>query len=1136
MAFCFKPVKGQQVPGTPQLYPANVSVFDVDAGLPISCVYSGLVDKAGRLWVNPCFSQEEHRTVDFYKFDGTHSAAIEWKNAPADLKGQAVLSGFTKSGELFGFFRRTGTSFIFNPDTRIARFQSLNDTVGIKINYMGIADAHGIIIHALSSTHHLVYRLGQDKVQLLVKMPRLDPGDENYPLWETNNTLLTQNDLWVSDLKNFGDRSKQDLIANFGTLIRYNLATGKIQKYTPSDLFSGMPPTPLARDLNRAIVQGPQGSVLVYLFPWKRYFRLDPTTETIRQIEPFSRMDTVWQTKQPHFIHGDVRIENDQVGNTLFIARYGMDYQGILQDKNGDFYDYTPVLKAARDASRFSQSLIHTALAHDFKRQTYLFMTSGLAVVDLKLSASIQTRQNLAGARAIAEIAPGQYIVNTDSKQLIDMVRPDTYDSIQSVKSLVLDCPGPFAKMNVFRNLINLVKDSAGYIWAPCRDDLLRFGANGSCAIYSVGKKLDKLAFVDATTIVFVAEGQLFLYDIQDQKVRPQLVNGMPVHFNGTVNQICIAKNGLVWVAALNGLHRINLEAGTYRVIGRKQGFQDERMMCIEEDSEGQLWIGTYGGGLHIYNPETGALSIVDQKKGLSNNIVAGILTDNAGVRWISTYRGITLVSAKGEALSRLYAEDGLSSNEFNRISYLKGSSGELLFGTINGVNILQPEALKDQLLGIEPIRIFLTQLSYFDPESDSLVNKINWPYGAETIKLPAAHRSINLQFALSNLVRYAENGFAYKLEGQGIEAPDKWIYIGANRELSLQNLPAGKYRILIRGCDYRGNWTPEPLVIPIEAAEFFYKQYWFIALCVCALLALILAWMYQQRIERKQLENELLERTDEIMRTRDQLVVQEKLASLGQLTAGIAHEIKNPLNFVNNFAMDSSRLAERFLSALEKEKNSIDPDQYDRIAHYLEEMKQNALDIKSSGSTADRIVRSMMDHARGTSEKMQLLDLNHLVEENVHLAISGFRATHSDFFIELDESYDPAIKKLYASPLNLARAVLNILNNACYALHEKQQQENNFKPALQIRTSAKKHHVEISIRDNGPGIEPEVLKDIFTPFFTTKPTGEGNTGLGLSICYDIIVVEHGGQLEVNSEPGVFTEFRLSLPDSKGNT
>ena len=160
----------------------------------------------------------------------------------------------------------------------------------------------------------------------------------------------------------------------------------------------------------------------------------------------------------------------------------------------------------------------------------------------------------------------------------------------------------------------------------------------------------------------------------------------------------------------------------------------------------------------------------------------------------------------------------------------------------------------------------------------------------------------------------------------------------------------------------------------------------------------------------------------------------------------------------------------------------------------------------------------------------MQWLDLNQLIDETAHLAVSGFRATHPEFTAALNVTYDPKVQQVYGSPLNLTRALLNILNNACYTLYEKQKRTGQFKPALRLQTLALGNQVEIRIRDNGMGIDPAIQKDIFAPFYTTKPTGQGNTGLGLSICYDIVVAEHGGQLDVVSEPNVFTEFILRIP------
>lgn len=1116
----------------PALQPSNIAVFDIDAGLPISCTVNGLIDKKGRLWVNPCYWQDEHKTVDFYQFNGTQSSFVAMENIPKELVDkQAVLSGYTKSGELFGFFRNTGASFFFNPETRESRFYYL-DTKGAEIAFMGLTQAFGIITQGFSATQHLVYQLEQDKFQLLLSLPRTDT-DNTDPFYSSGSKpILTESELWFSNLGKSRASTNEEAIASFGSVVQFNLATHAVRQYTLNELFGTTPPRPIEPELERRMASGNNGAILLFLRGWDQYLEVNPQSGAVHPVYPFTYLNSVKKRKPVNAIYTLPIIEQDQAGNLLFCFKNGPQYEAVLQDKDGRRYNYAPVLNAALKVSRFDVgTTIHSILGKDFRRQVYVFSSSGLAVVELKLSDPIKVCLEGLATRAITEVSPMQFMVIPEGDWGILTFFPATDTTVRMAAPLVF---GDLTSKNVsLRKMANVVKDAQGYFWLPLNKQLVRFREDGAYTNFPVGLDFMKFAFLDAETFLLESGFFVYSYHLPSQKAEPYRVNGQPLKLDGVVNQILLSRDSeIVWIAGLDGLHRIDLATGTHRLIGRAEGFQDARMMCIDEDASGRLWIGTYGGGLHIYNPKSGAVSIVDQKQGLSNNIVVGILADDEGVRWLSTYKGITLVSAEGKVLTRIYKQDGLSTNEFNRYSYVKGSNGQLLFGSVNGINCIDPKAVKAQILDANQLRIYLSSLSYFDVQKDSLISLQYCPFGrGKPLKLAATHRYLNLEFALSSLLRMGENRFAYKIEGPDIEGHQGWIYIGSNSELNLQGLPAGKYDILIRGGDYRGNWTTTPLVIPIEAAEFFYKQTWFVVLCVITLLFLVAGWMYRQKIEQKRLEKELEKRTGEIMRARDQLVVQEKLASLGQLTAGIAHEIKNPLNFVNNFALDSSRLADRLIDHLEKIKDKIDANEYQRMLHYLQEMKQNVLDIRSSGSTADRIVRSMMDHARGTSEKMQLLDLNLLLEENIHLAISGFKAGRPSFLIKVVESFDPQAPKVFGSPLNLARAFLNILNNACYALYEKlQTQAGPFQAELRVQTQVQGDYFTIRIRDNGPGIPPEIIKDIFTPFFTTKPTGTGNTGLGLSICFDIIVKEHAGILEVDSEPGAGTEFMVQLP------
>jgi len=268
------------------------------------------------------------------------------------------------------------------------------------------------------------------------------------------------------------------------------------------------------------------------------------------------------------------------------------------------------------------------------------------------------------------------------------------------------------------------------------------------------------------------------------------------------------------------------------------------------------------------------------------------------------------------------------------------------------------------------------------------------------------------------------------------------------------------------------------------------------------------------------QTANDELENTlKQLRETQDQLLHSEKMASLGLLTAGIAHEIQNPLNFVINFSEGTLQVVDEFLGAKdEKEKTEL--------AH---EINTSLKKIHQHGKRAERIVKSMLQHSREGNGEKELTDINQLLYESIHLAYHGVIATHKEFQCEMIESFDKNIPKLNVIPQDLSRVFLNLANNAFYALREKGLQVNGFQSQMSIGTQLNSEFVEIRLRDNGSGIPKNKLDKIFQPFFTTKPSGQG-TGLGLSMSYDIITKLHQGKIEVDSSPNEYTEFVIRLP------
>jgi signal transduction histidine kinase len=273
----------------------------------------------------------------------------------------------------------------------------------------------------------------------------------------------------------------------------------------------------------------------------------------------------------------------------------------------------------------------------------------------------------------------------------------------------------------------------------------------------------------------------------------------------------------------------------------------------------------------------------------------------------------------------------------------------------------------------------------------------------------------------------------------------------------------------------------------------------------------------------------ELAASLDDLRKTQDRLIQSEKLASLGQLTAGIAHEIKNPLNFVNNFSALSRELIDELAELLEKAP--LRTEQRDEASELIGMVSANLEKVVQHGKRADSIVKNMLLHSREGSGEHRPADINALLDESLNLAYHGARAEKSEFNITLQRDFDDNAGMIEVFPQEITRAFLNLISNGFYAATKRKSEIGNpgFEPALSATTRNKGNSVEIRIRDNGTGIPTEVKEKMFNPFFTTKPAGEG-TGLGLSMSHDIIVKQHGGKIDVDTKPGIFTEFIITLP------
>jgi signal transduction histidine kinase len=327
-----------------------------------------------------------------------------------------------------------------------------------------------------------------------------------------------------------------------------------------------------------------------------------------------------------------------------------------------------------------------------------------------------------------------------------------------------------------------------------------------------------------------------------------------------------------------------------------------------------------------------------------------------------------------------------------------------------------------------------------------------------------------------------------------------------------------------------------------VEAQKAQRNRYFFTLLGIFAMSLALVAWFQYRNSRHKSETNRILfaqktqiEKTlQELKLTQAQLIQSEKMASLGEMTAGIAHEIQNPLNFVNNFSDLNTELIDELRAAIKTGEKEL-------ALHLTRDIQSNQDKISAHGKKADAIVKSMLQHSRSSPGQRELTDINKLAEEYLKLAFHGMRMKDKSFNVTLQTSYDPAVGEVNVNAQDIGRVLLNLLNNAFYAVQKRKQETGNgFEPLVRIRTgklkkkvqagdtSTDRDFVEIKLEDNGGGIPHKNLDKIFQPFFTTKPVGEG-TGLGLSLSYDI-VRSHGGEIRVSSREGEGTEFSILLP------
>lgn len=638
---------------------------------------------------------------------------------------------------------------------------------------------------------------------------------------------------------------------------------------------------------------------------------------------------------------------------------------------------------------------------------------------------------------------------------------------------------------------------------------------------------------------------------------------------NNDVFSILEDRTGAMWFGTTNGLSR--LKNGQFTTYNVEDGLINKVINEIAEDEYGNLWLSTDGGlsrfdGEHFsgYTDEDGLIagSLLSIKKDSSN-----------GLYWLASEVGFSAMTIKAnhpdsvtfenysesmgyplngtyldfmvDHTGALWANEG--NNSIKRFDYRKAKEASKPFALHISQIRLNNEAVcwsylnhtgTDSLaLPIEMRLRFGKLLNRAELEQktapfegvryDSLIPFDFIPYH---LSLPYKANSISFDFAAIDPHFSKSTRYQYMLEGF-----DKtWSPLSNNTNANFGNLREGRYVFRLKALNPYGIWSE--LSYSFTVLPPWYRTWWSYTLYILLFVSgvfLFIRWRTRALQQEKiHLEEKVAVRTSELNQslnnlkaTQSQLIQSEKMASLGELTAGIAHEIQNPLNFVNNFSEVNSELATELLEAATK----ADLEEVKTIATSI---KENEDKITQHGKRADGIVKSMLQHSRKSTGQKELTDINALCDEYLRLAYHGLRAKDKSFNAKFETNFDPAVGNITVLPQEIGRVILNLINNAFHAVTEKKKTNGGgYEPTVSVTTKRQNGSVEISVTDNGTGIPSHVKDKIFQPFFTTKPTGQG-TGLGLSLSYDIVTKGHQGELKVVTREGEGSTFIVHLPAS----
>ncbi|MBL7871656.1 MAG: hypothetical protein JNM78_08610 [Cyclobacteriaceae bacterium] len=1083
-----------------QLNTNNLTRYTEQDGLPGTEVNKILIDQFGYVWVGTINGLARYDGYSFKRFYSN-------PNDPGSIKGLVIWSLYEdKKGQIW-VGSQPGILNVYNPVTQSFKQYDFSHLVekgaNVEIGISSISeDQRGRLYFGVSTTH------GQHISSALLY---LDENDDTIKLVKHENDLAVNN-----IIKSIRDNQGNPWFFSWSGLLRIS-SEGQLRQFELAE-------DSLLKDEYPADFVFDSKGHLWIITDRLRLFDIDTETKEYKIISPSFGSDLSWAR--------GTTIKFDSLDNLWIGTSYGLYYYNIEQNKLTGFNN---------DANKEIQSAIISNLVFDsfgslwigtgtyglfkyeessfFKSYTHLkgdpnsiaggwvnniFETkegkilittsgnneSGISMVDVESQKVHSTSyskltQNVHTIFGMMEYAPGEFIMNALEKTYLYNTASNTLKEFQ-----IHGLPDSLW-------ILSLLKDSHDNIWVGTYNGLYRRSKgsekfkwyNINVVAGSNGRvdQINKLVESKKNGLWLLSNSGLFLYDYATDQIERK-------GFNKNAGDIFIT-------------HDIN---------------------SFYEDPDGIAWVGTWQGGLSRYDVKKGKIKTYTINDGLPSMSIQSILADEENQSlWLSTFEGLSRFNIREEKFYNYSIAEGIQSQLFADGSFLKTSKGDFIFGGSNGITIFHPNDLNKRSV---PPRVSLTDLKLFNksvvPGENSILKKP--VYETTEIILEHDQNSITLEFIALHYSNPSKNRYSYKLENYDEDWRENLNYQVAY----YPNLPPGEYMFHVKAANNNGVWNEEGANLKIIVKEPWWNTAGAYALYLFLIAGVIFGAdrYFRHRVvikERERARTRELEQAKEIEKaytelkaTQSQLIQSEKMASLGELTAGIAHEIQNPLNFVNNFSEVNSELIEELKAESLKPK----ADRNEKLEEeLLNDIAENEKKIVHHGKRADAIVKGMLQHSRSSSGVKEPTDINALADEYLRLAYHGLRAKDKSFNATMKADFDNTIGNINIVSQDIGRVILNLITNAFYAVNEKAKKSiENYEPTVTVSTHRSlssgegRGEVLIKVKDNGNGIPDSIKEKIFQPFFTTKPTGQG-TGLGLSLSYDIVKA-HGGELKVETK------------------